>query len=63
MEKLLKDACSKTAFTFKDKIYKQIDGVSMESPLGPLLANIFMTELEKDIIQKLIDKNFIKFYI
>ena len=33
------------------------------SLLGPLLANVFMTELEKDIIQKLIDKKFIKFYI
>ena len=28
MKKLLKDACSKTAFTFNDKIYKQIDGAS-----------------------------------
>ena len=35
----------------------------MGSPLGPLLANVFMAELEKDIIQQLIDKNFIKFYI
>ena len=52
MKKLLKDACSKTAFIFIDKIYKQIDGVSMGSPLGPLLANVFMRELEKDIIQK-----------
>ena len=32
MKKLLKDACSKTVFTFDDKIYKQIDGVSMGSP-------------------------------
>ena len=63
MKKLLKDACSKTTFIFIDKIYKQIDGVSMGSPLGPLLANVFMTELEKDIIQKLIIKKFIKFYI
>ena len=63
MKKLFKDTCSKTAFVFIDKIYKQIDGVSMGSPLGPLLANVFMTELEKDIIQKLIDKKFIKFYI
>ena len=59
MKKLLKDVCSKTAFTFNDKIYKQIDGVSMGSPLGPLIVNIFMTELEKDIIQELIDNNFI----
>ena len=35
----------------------------MESPLGLLLANAFMTELEKDIIQKLIDKMYIMFYI
>ena len=62
-EKFLKNACSKPAFTFNEKIYKQIDGVSIGSPLGPLLANVFMTELEKDIRQKLIDKKFIKFYI
>ena len=41
----------KTTFTFSDKIYKEIDGVSMGSPLGPLSANVFMTELEKDKIQ------------
>ena len=35
----------------------------MGYPLRPLLANIFMIELEKDIIQKLIDRKFIKFYI
>ena len=62
MKKLLNDACPKTAFTFNDKIYKQRDGVLMESPLGPLLTNIFMAGLEKDIIQKLIDKKLIKFY-
>ena len=33
MQKLLKDICSKTGFTFNDKIYKQIDGVSMWSPV------------------------------
>ena len=35
----------------------------MVPPLGALLANAFLTELEKDIIQKLIDKKFVKFYI
>ena len=34
-------------------IYIQIDGVAMGSPLGPILANIFMVELEKIIIPKL----------
>ena len=63
MNKLLKDASSKTAFTLNDKGYKHIDCVSMRSPLGLLLGNVFMTELEKHMIQNLIDKNLIKFYI
>ena len=56
MKKLLKEACSKTAFTFSVKIYKEIDDVSIGSPLEPLLTNIFFAELENDIIQKFIDK-------
>ena len=63
LKNLLKDGCTKTAFTFNAKIYKQIDGVSIGSPLETLLANILKTELEKDIIQKLVDKAFIKYYI
>ena len=62
MKRVLKDACSKTAFTFSDKIHKQIGGVLMRSPFGPLLANVFMTELG-DIIQKLINETFFKLYI
>ena len=40
-------------FTFNNEIYIQIDGVAMGSPLGPLLANIFMTALEEDTIPSL----------
>ena len=36
-----------------DEIYIQCDGVAMRSPLGPLLANIFMTSLEEEVIPKL----------
>ena len=34
-------------FIYKDKIYKQTDGVAMGSPLGPSLANFFLGNLEK----------------
>ena len=62
LKKLIKDSCSKTAFMFNGKIYKQIDGVSMGSSLGPVLANVIMTEFEKIVVDKLIKdgiKNFI----
>ena len=34
----------------------QNDGVARDSPLRPVLANIFMVELERTIIQSLSDK-------
>ena len=33
-------------FSFNNEIYKQIGGVAMGSPLGPILANIFVGYLE-----------------
>ena len=42
--------CSKNAhFTLNSKTYLQVDGVAMGSPRGPVLANIFMVELEQNI--------------
>ena len=38
-------------FTFNDEIYIKCDNVAMASPLGPLLANIFMTSLEEEVYQ------------
>ena len=35
-------------FSFDGKMYKQIDGVVMGSPLGPILANIFVGYLESN---------------
>ena len=62
LKKLILDTCTKTAFTFNNKLYEQKDGVSMGSSLGPVLANIIMTELEETIIQQLIENDVIKFY-
>ena len=64
MKNLLKDCCTKiVAFSFNNTIYEQIDGVSLGSCLGPVLANIIMTELETVLVDKLFAANLLKFYI
>ena len=62
LKQLISDSCSKTAFSFDNKIYEQIDGVSMGSCLAPVLANIILTEFEKQIVEDLIQAGTIKFY-
>ena len=63
MKKLILDGSTKTVFSFNSKFYKQIDGVSMGLPLGPVLANIIMTELESTIVKELVDKSLVKLYM
>ena len=63
MKKLIIDSCTKTAFSFNNKIYKQVDGVSIGSLLGPVLVNIIITELEKIIVKDLVDRYLIKVYM
>ena len=63
LKKLIKDSSTKTAFSFDGKIYKQIDGVSKGSSLGPVLANVIVTEFERLHVDKLIKDGLIKFYI
>ena len=46
LKKLIIFAAQENHFIFNNKIYDQVDGVSMGSPLGPILANIFMCHLE-----------------
>ena len=38
----------KLIFLFKGSFYDRVDGVSMGSPLAPVLANLFMGHNEKD---------------
>ena len=44
---LLKITTTESSFIFVNKLYKQIDGVAMGSPLGPTLANAFLCHYEK----------------
>ena len=46
MAELLSFAVKENHFVFNDTMYDQLDGVAMWSPLGPVLANIFMANLE-----------------
>ena len=41
-------------FTFECRTYVQTDGVAMGSPLGPVLADIFMIELENWLLPNLV---------
>ena len=46
MKELLELCTKELHFSFDDKMYKQVDSVVMRNPLGPVIANIFMVELE-----------------
>ena len=47
--KLLRIATKNQLFQFEGKLYEQVDGVAMGSPLGPLMANEFMCKIEKQL--------------
>ena len=47
-QQLLKDQL----FTFNGQLCEQTDGVAMGSPLGPLLANVFMCRIEERLEQE-----------
>ena len=49
---LLEIATKNQLFQFDGKLYEQIDGVAMGSPLGPLMANAFLCSIEEKLEQE-----------
>ena len=47
LTKLFTIATAQTHFLFNDKVYDQMDGVAMGSPIAPVLANLFLGNYEK----------------
>ena len=51
-------------FMHDNKLYKQVDGVTMGSPLGPTLANFFLGYIEEKIFannKKLLPKLYLRY--
>ena len=51
-----------TLLSFHNKLYEQLDEVSMGRSLGPVVANITMGERQKVIVEKLMKEKVIMFY-
>ena len=56
MKELLYLCTKNVHFSFDNNIYIHNDGVAMGLTLGPILANIFMVELERSVIPSLANK-------
>ena len=52
LKNLLLFATEKSHFVFDGQYYDQIDSVAMASPLGPVLANIFMCDFQEKWVMK-----------
>ena len=47
LAQLLTVATTNQLFQFDGNLYEQTDGVAMGSPLGPIVANVFMCHFEE----------------
>jgi hypothetical protein len=53
LRRLLLICTTKSHFQFDKVYYEQVDGVAMGSPLGPLFANVFMSDFENKLMKQL----------
>ena len=49
LKELLRIANKNQLFQFEGNSYEQVDGVAMGSPLGPLMASVFICKIEKQL--------------
>jgi hypothetical protein len=63
LTQLLKLASTNQLFQFDGHLYEQCEGVAMGSPLGPLLANVFMCHLEDKITNEDLMPSFYRRYV
>ena len=56
LKSLLFKCTENVQFKFNGGLYRQTDGVAMGSPLGPLLAEVFMAKLENNQLSNAISK-------
>ena len=58
MKTLLATCTTETPFRHPNgELYRQVDGVAMGSPLGPLFANYYMSHLENQVLAQLNEGN------
>ena len=50
-------ATKESYFIFNTLLHKQIDGVTMGSPLGSYLANALLSDYEKKLVKQLSTRN------